>query len=157
MENKKVGWLLLGIAFLVGVMLWQFNAALENVSGNQCGVEDCPYHHVVAQQQWISFALVGVIVVVALVLMVSKPDERIVVRKVKERVRKKEYDLSGLTADELKAFAVVREKKAVFQAALLEELEFGKAKMTRVVDRLEGRGLVERKRRGMTNVVVLKE
>ena len=31
-----------------------------------------------------------------------------------------------------------------------------KAKVTRIIDRLEGHSLVERKRRGMTNVVVLK-
>jgi len=29
--------------------------------------------------------------------------------------------------------------------------------MTRILDRLEGKGFVERKRRGMTNVVVLVE
>ena len=37
-----------------------------------------------------------------------------------------------------------------------QKTNFGKAKMTRIIDRLEGRGFVERKRRGMTNVVVLK-
>ena len=31
-----------------------------------------------------------------------------------------------------------------------------KVKVTRILDKLEGRGLVERKRRGMTNVVMLK-
>ena len=40
-------------------------------------------------------------------------------------------------------------------ADLIEKTGFGKAKMTRIIDRLEGKGFVERKRRGMTNVVVL--
>jgi len=40
---------------------------------------------------------------------------------------------------------------------LIEKTGFGKAKMTRIIDRLEGRCFVERKRRGMTNIVVLKE
>ena len=33
---------------------------------------------------------------------------------------------------------------------------FGKVKITRVIDRLEGKNLIERRRRGMTNVVVFK-
>lgn len=31
-----------------------------------------------------------------------------------------------------------------------------KVKVTRILDRLEGREIIERKRRGMTNVVILK-
>ena len=45
----------------------------------------------------------------------------------------------------------------MFQADLIEKTGFSKARMTRIVDKLEGNDLVERKRRGMTNVVVLKE
>tara|TARA_Y100000310_G_scaffold79304_3_gene76019 strand:- start:11104 stop:11229 length:126 start_codon:yes stop_codon:yes gene_type:complete len=33
----------------------------------------------------------------------------------------------------------------------------GKAKVSRIIDRLENKDIVERKRRGMTNVVVLKD
>ncbi len=161
MENKKVGYLLIGVAVVMGVLVWQFYAALIAMAGTSCALEHegatCPLHASVSQQITISVVLLGLVLVVAVFLILSKPEREVVVKKVKERVKKREYDLSGLTADELKAFAVVREKKAVFQAALIEELEFGKAKMTRVIDRLEGRGLVERKRRGMTNVVVLKE
>ena len=50
----------------------------------------------------------------------------------------------------------MQKQKTVFQADLIEQTEFGKAKMTRILDRLEGKGYIERKRRGMTNVVVLK-
>ena len=44
----------------------------------------------------------------------------------------------------------------IFQSDLVEKTQFGKVKVSRILDRLEGRGLLERKRRGMTNVVVLK-
>jgi uncharacterized membrane protein len=161
MENKKVGYLLIGVAVVMGVLVWQFYAALISMAGTTCAFEHegetCPLHASVNQQIIISVVLLGLVLIVGVVLILSKPEREVIVQRVKERVKKKEYDLSGLTADERRAFSVVREEKSVFQAALIEELEFGKAKMTRVIDRLEGRGLVERKRRGMTNVVVLKE
>ena len=69
----------------------------------------------------------------------------------------KKIDLSGLRPEEKQIFNFVKENGAIFQADLIEKTGFGKAKMSRIIDRLEGRGLVERKRRGMTNVVVLKE
>ena len=44
----------------------------------------------------------------------------------------------------------------LFQSALIEKTGFTKVKVSRVLDSLEMKGLVERKRRGMTNIVVLK-
>ena len=52
---------------------------------------------------------------------------------------------------------MIQNNKAIFEADLIYKTGFGKAKMTRIIDRLEGKGFVERKRRGMTNVVVMKE
>ncbi len=45
---------------------------------------------------------------------------------------------------------------AIFQAELVEKSGFTKVKITRILDRLEGRGVIERRRRGMTNIVILK-
>jgi len=45
---------------------------------------------------------------------------------------------------------------SILQSPLVEDLGLTKVKITRILDRLEGKGLIERKRRGMTNVVLLK-
>ena len=52
---------------------------------------------------------------------------------------------------------IIQENKTIFQAEIIEKTKLGKAKITRIIDRLEGKGFVERKRRGMTNIVVLNE
>ena len=44
----------------------------------------------------------------------------------------------------------------MFQADLVDKCGFGKVKVTRILDGLENKGLVERKRRGMSNIVILK-
>ncbi len=86
----------------------------------------------------------------------SKPNEKIVLRKVKEKKIDTKVDLSSFRPEEKQVYSMIKENGAVFQADLIEKTEFSKARMTRIIDKLEGSGLVERKRRGMTNVVVLK-
>jgi len=44
----------------------------------------------------------------------------------------------------------------IFQNELVEKSGMNKVKVTRLLDKLEAKRLVERKRRGMTNVVILK-
>ena len=39
----------------------------------------------------------------------------------------------------------------------LDTFDFSKVKITRILDRLEGKHLVNRERRGMTNIVILRE
>ncbi|MEN7982452.1 MAG: MarR family transcriptional regulator, partial [Nanoarchaeota archaeon] len=67
-------------------------------------------------------------------------------------------NLNGLDKDEKRVIDfLVKEGKAVFQADLKEKLEIGKVKTTRLLDKLEAKQLIERKRRGMNNIVVLKD
>ena len=76
----------------------------------------------------------------------------------KEKTRSKKIDTSKLDSDEKKVVKLLQEENGgMFQATLMEKLDIGKVKLTRLLDKLEAKQLVERKRRGMTNVVVLKE
>jgi uncharacterized membrane protein len=72
-----------------------------------------------------------------------------------ERWRK---TLEGLTnEDERKVYQLIIEANGIiFQGQLVEKSGFPKGKVSLVLDRLEARGLLERKRHGMSNVVVLK-
>ena len=44
----------------------------------------------------------------------------------------------------------------MFQSELVEKTGHTKVKMTRILDKLEAKGLIERRRKGMTNLVFLK-
>ena len=44
---------------------------------------------------------------------------------------------------------------SAYQSDIVKHTSFTKVKTTRLLDKLEGKGLVERKRRGMTNIVIL--
>jgi len=51
---------------------------------------------------------------------------------------------------------VIDDGGTIFQSHLVEKSGFSKSKVSLILDRLEARRILERKRRGMTNVVVLK-
>ena len=163
MENKNVGWLVIALAAVMVVIIFLFNSALREIVLSSCGMAhgpsaaSCPMNQTINQQTYLSLAIAAILMGLGIFLLFSKPKEKIVVKKYKEKEEKKEVDLSGLNKDEKEVYGVIAKEETVFQADLIEKMGFGKAKMTRIIDRLEGRGLVERKRRGLTNIVILKD
>jgi len=155
MENKNVGWMIVGIGVVIVIMVLVLSSTLRNLAASGCGcVGECSMNESARAQTAISLAISGLIIVIGIFFIFVKPKEKIIVRKVKER--KKKLDLSKLDKDEKRVVDfLLKENKAVFQADLMEKLEIGKVKTTRLLDKLEAKQLIERKRRGMNNIVVL--
>jgi len=64
----------------------------------------------------------------------------------------------GLGGDEKRLAELIAQSGGmIFQNEIVGKLGVSKVKATRLLDRLEAKGLVERRRRGMTNLVVLKD
>ncbi len=62
-----------------------------------------------------------------------------------------------LTSNERKVVEILlREKKGVDQRSIVKETDYSKSKISRILRDLEHRGLVERSRKGRTNIVKLK-
>lgn len=156
MENRKVGWLIIGIGLAVAAIVMIFNLGLKKIVGETCPHgPTCTMYDTIAVQTWLSLSVVLIIIAIGIIIMYSKPDEKIVVRKVKDK--KKKINMENLDRDERKVVELlVKENKAMFQADLMEKMEIGKVKMTRLLDKLESKQIVERKRRGMNNIVVLR-
>lgn len=161
MENKYVGYLLLGVSILIIVIIFMFKTTLTNFVDSSCtlahGGEYCPMYDTINLQTYLALAIIGILIIVALILIFSKPKEKIIIRKVKEIKPRKNWDLSKLKPEERQVLELIQSNKTIFQADLIDKTGFSKAKMTRIIDRLEGQGFVERKRRGMTNIVVIRE
>ncbi|MEK6895354.1 MAG: MarR family transcriptional regulator [Nanoarchaeota archaeon] len=162
MENKNVGWIMLGISVVFIFMIFLFNNTLMQSVKNSCfiqhgDVESCEMFDSVNEQTYVALSIVGVLIIFSLFLIFSQQNEKIIIKKIKEKKIQKEINLSSFRPEEKQVYNFVKENGAIFQADLIEKTGFSKARMTRIVDKLEGSGLVERKRRGMTNVVVLKD
>jgi len=160
MKNKNVGFLIVGISIMIGVIILLFNFGLKNVIDQTCEHgKECVMYDTITLQTNLSLAIAGLILVIGLFLIFSKENEKIVekivVRKVKEK--KKKIDVSGLDSVEKDVVKILeRENGAFFQKSLMDELGVGKVKMTRMMDKLEAKQIIERKRRGMNNIIVLK-
>ena len=160
MKNKNVGYLIMGISVIIGVIILIFNLGLRKIVGQTCTHgSSCTMYDTIAIQTWLSVAIAGIILVIGLFLIFTKEHEKIIVRKIKEKVevKRKPIDYSKLDKDEKVVVKAIEEGDGtIFQSNIVDETGFSKVKVTRILDRLEGRQLIERKRRGMTNVVVLK-
>ena len=156
MENKNVGLLIVGIAIVMAVMVLLFNNVISESLGLTCSHGDtCGMYDGVKVQTWISLSIVAIILVIGLVIMFSKPKEKIIIKT--KVIKKKKIDLAGLDKDEKEVVSLLEtENGTMFQADLMEKLEIGKVGMTRLLDKLEAKQIIERKRRGMNNIVVLK-
>jgi len=166
MENKNVGYMIIGIAVLLIVVIFLYDHALKQIVVESCGEAHslvCPMNQTIDQQTYLALGIVGFLVIVAIILIISKPSERIVIQektikvKVPFKEKKKEVDTSNLVADEKRLIELLKDGgNAMFQADLMEKMALGKVGMTRLLDKLEAKQFIERKRRGMNNIVVLK-
>ena len=161
MKNKNVGYLIMGIAVVIGFIVLIFNMGLKNIVSTSCEMQNCTMYDTIAMQTYLSLAIAGVILVIGLFLIFSKEETKIITKtrtkKIHVEKKSKPVDYSKLDKDEKIIIKTIEEADGtIFQSDLVEKSGFSKVKVSRILNRLEGRGLIERKRRGMTNVVVLK-
>ncbi len=157
MKNRNVGWIIVGIALLMIVIVLIFNFTLKEIVGDTCSHgSSCTMYDTISVQTWISLSITIIILIIGIVIMFTKPKEKIIIKKVKQRRAK--INFSKLDKDEKRVInLLLNEGNAIFQASLMEKLEIGKVKTTRLLDKLEAKQLIERKRRGMNNIIVLKD
>jgi len=160
MKNRNVGYLIIGISIVIGAIIWIFNLGLKNIVGQTCTHGPaCTMYDTIAIQTYTSLAIAGLILVIGLFFVLSKEEEKIIVKKIKEKVevKRKPINYNMLSSDERRIAKVIEgENGAIFQSDIIDKAGFSKVKVSRLLDRLEAKQLIERKRRGMTNVVVLK-
>lgn len=168
MKNKIVGYLIIGVALLMGFMIYSYNSALLSLGGDSCPITGptCPHEAIAKQQIKINLSILVFVVIIGLYLIFFSKEERVVTKllRVKEQVSQKNISkgnykkiLGGLDDDEKNVFdKLIIAHGTIYQSELVLQTGLSKVQVTRVLDRLEGKELIDRKRRGMTNVVLLK-
>ncbi len=158
---KVIGSLLTGFAIVLLVLLAFVKTDVDKQSAVLCQTYEkanldmatCPAHQ--SNFSWmivlafgVGFLLLGV--GIYFFLLHRNP-------AVEEKAAFKSVDTSKLDAQEKTIYDFLNSKEgSVYQTDLIKETGFSKVKITRLLDRLESKGIVERKRRGMANIIVLK-
>lgn len=157
MKNRNVGFLIVGISLVVVFIILLFNYGLKSLVAQTCSHgSTCSMFETISFQTYLSLAIAGIILIIGLFLIFAGESKKIIfrTRKIKEKI--KPLSLAGLDSLEKKAVGLIQQEKgAMFQRTLMEKLGIGKVGMTRLIDKLEAKQIVERKRRGMSNIVVL--
>ncbi len=152
MKNKIVGYMIIGISLIIGFITYSFNKALSEIVNTNCSHgSDCVMWESINFQTNTSLILMIAVILVGVYLVFFTEDKKKPRNKIKySELRKK------LSEDEnLVLSKIVESDGTIFQSELVEKTDFNKVKITRILDSLEGKGVITRKRRGMTNVVIL--
>jgi len=168
MKNRIVGILIICIAVLIGFIIYSFNVAMTSIVNASCSHgSECPMWGTIEFQTNVSIAIMVFVIIIGLYLIFFGHEEKIVtkVKTVRQQIEPKEVTkenyqkiMNDLNGDEkLVLEKIIESKGTIFQSDLVDATKFTKVKVTRILDKLEGRNLIERKRRGMTNVIILKQ
>lgn len=154
MRSRTAGLLIIGIAALIGFIIFMFTNALTEIVATSCGHgETCPMWQTIDIQRNIGLGILLFVVIIGLYLIFFVKDQS--VTETPSKAQKKPP--KDLDPDEKALFNIIVDSEGtIFQSDLVEKSDYTKVKVTRILDKLEGKALIERKRRGMTNIVILK-
>lgn len=125
---------------------------VDEVGLGSCGsVGTCP-HVTVINHSYVFYTISLLILVAGILLLLFE-------EKPKTETRKKDWDeeQKKLEGDEKTIYGIIKSSEGIiFQSQLVKKSGLTKVKVSRVLDNMEAKGLLERRRRGMSNSVVLK-
>lgn len=152
MQNKTVGLLIIGITVLIGFIIFIFNQALAGIVQESCAHGPaCPMWGTIEVQTIIGIGIMIFILTIGLYLIFFGD----------KGIKKKKIDytlvLKEMKEDERAVFEpIIKSGGLMFQSEIVKKTNYGKVKVSRILDRLENRGILERKRKGMSNLIMIK-
>jgi uncharacterized membrane protein len=168
-NNKKIGMIMIAVAAIVaafGIWLKSYNDKLAQVRIEEtgtCYLTDGTCLHTNSDVMlYVTFGIAIVIVLIGFYLFLKKKDPqktKIVIKKIREE-KKEEFVQAPktLTPETKNIFDIIAQSNgAILQGELISQSGMDKVKVSRILDKLEMQGLVERRRHGMSNLVVLKK
>ena len=159
MDKTTIGVILIVFALVIaGFTVWvtedikKLNAFLHKDCTLPADI--CPFNTLVPSESIIGTAIAAILGGFGVFLIILGK------REIKAKVvdsKKIEQVVKQLVGDEKVVYdAIFASDGTIFQTQLVEKSRLDKVRVSRVLDKLEGKGLIERKRHGMSNVIVLR-
>ncbi len=158
MRQKYAGIFMIALSVALFFVLFSMTQSVQKLNAflhQDCDLpaDVCPLHKSVPPESLFGFALDGLVGVFGVYLFLSK-DAPSMTAQAKSRAKEIAQSLQG---EEKDVFMLVANAGVIFQSEIVEKTGLQKVKVTRILDKLESKGMIERKRRGMSNVVALKQ
>tara|TARA_Y100000310_G_scaffold321147_1_gene378413 strand:+ start:3903 stop:4355 length:453 start_codon:yes stop_codon:yes gene_type:complete len=150
MEDKHVGFMILGFCLAMLFLIISYDISLAQIVSESCTHgSNCPMYGTLEIQRIISFVLLGILTLAGVYFILSRRIQNIT----KERARNK----INLTGEEKQIIILLKSNdNSIYQSELIKKTKKSKVQITRILDKLEAKRVIDRKRRGMTNIIMLK-
>jgi len=159
-SQKSIGYILFVFSVLLIVLLVFVKEDLDEQEVFLCSavaedpylnMEDCPAH--TSNSSWLILVSFGIAIIL---LMCGAYLIFFTTNKETNKKDFKDFNINELDNDEKEIYNILKENKgSVYQSDLIKKTNLSKVKITRILDKLESKKIIERKRRGMTNIIVL--
>lgn len=164
MDNKKLGFILIVVCILLGVVFFSLKAQLDagDEAACACGTGTCP------MEERSPIAIYGVIILLSILIALGiyliffeKGQKEIISTLEKQKqvqTEEEKYNilLKGLSKEERKVLNAVKEQDGITQQTLRIRTDTHKSKLSIILSELEKKGLIKRISKGKTNKVFLK-
>ena len=157
LKQKNIGYIITSVAIILLIILIFVKADKDKTDVFLCEVvaanpnlemEDCPAHQ--SKTSWFIIVEFGLSF-----LLLGTGIYLIYITNIKSDLKK--IDTSKLDEKEKVIYELLKNSNgSMYQSDIVKETGFSKVKTTRILDRLSSKDVIDRKRRGMTNIVVLK-
>ena len=108
MKNKNVGFLIVGIALVIMIIILLFNSGLKDIVDQTCDHgSSCTMFDTISLQTNLSLVLAGLVFIIGLFLIFSKESEKIIIKKIKVLKKKKKIDFSELDSKEKRVIKIL--------------------------------------------------
>ena len=158
MENKTFGWIILILAVIIGIITLVFNYSLTQEAKADCTLEGdttCVVSKLVREQTILIVIIAIVLFIVGLILILRRNTSHMIVKE--HSKTPKLVEVYHLKRREKNIFRIIQQHNAIFEAELYQKTTYGRRKITKIVNRLEKLGLIERKVKGKAKVVIVKD
>jgi len=159
-NQRNLGLILIGFSVLLLIILVFVKVSVDKEETFLCELIDndpnldmelCPAHK--SNSSWLLLTAFGI----AFIILASGFYLFFVSSTKSAKQGFSKVNLSKLDKEEKAIYALLKEKEgSMYQSDLIKETGFSKVKMTRVLDRLTNKKIIDRNRRGMTNIIILK-
>lgn len=157
--QKQLGYGLIGLAVLLLVILSFVMSALTHEGQVLCDLIDenpnmtmsqCPAHNPTTNYLMVMAFGLAFIILASGIFLAAVPIGG-------QKKESEKIDLSKLDENEQKIYSLLKGSEgSMYQSDIQKQAEMSKVQVTRILDKMESKNIIERKRRGMTNIVVLK-
>lgn len=145
MKNRIAGFIIIGIAVLIGFIIFSFNQALTSIVSVSCSHgPSCPMWETINFETNISVGIMSFIFIIGLYLIFFGKEEKIITKiktlgqQFQPKITRGNYQkiMRGLSIEEKTVFEkIIESRGSIFQSALVDKTNFNKVKITRILEK----------------------